>query len=231
MAGRVVADGMVDLKVYCTSVTEHISTIALVGPKAGASSRNWLLTSTSQKMHFPLCTAGRRRSKVYRCGISRISFSGELAFEINVAWDHARHIWERVWALGRPYDLTAYGTETMHVLRAEKGYIIIGQDTDGTQTPYDLDMPSIVSRKKEFIGKRPIQLPWLKATGRPQLVHLLPDNYDEVIPEGAYITVLNGQPDEYGKTRHIGFVTSSYYSPALGRAFSLALVAVAAPDG
>ena len=91
--------------------------------------------------------------------IARISFSGELAFEINVAWGHARYIWERLWALGRPYDLTAYGTETMHVLRAEKGYIIMGQDTDGTQTPYDLNMSWIVSKKKEFIGKRSFQLP------------------------------------------------------------------------
>jgi sarcosine oxidase subunit alpha len=127
--------------------------------------------------------------------------------------------------LGRPYNLTAYGTETMHVLRAEKGYIIVGQDTDGTQTPYDLNMSWVVSKKKEFIGKRSFQLPYLKAMGRSQLVGLLSENEDKVIPEGAYITALNAQADEHGKTRHIGFVTSSYYSPALGRAFALALVA------
>ena len=112
----------------------------------------------------------------------------------------------------------------MHVLRAEKGYIIVGQDTDGTQTPMDLNMSWIVSKKKEFIGKRSFQLPYLKATGRSQLVGLLPENADEVIPEGAYITALNALPDEQGKTPHTGFVTSSYYSPALGRAFALALV-------
>ncbi|MFI5154033.1 MAG: glycine cleavage T C-terminal barrel domain-containing protein, partial [Chitinophagales bacterium] len=87
----------------------------------------------------------------------------------------------------------------------------------------------IVSKKKEFIGKRSFQLPYLKATGRAQLVGLLPENYEEVIPEGAYLTVLTAQPDEpagrQGKTCHTGFVTSSYYSPALGRAFALALVA------
>jgi len=156
--------------------------------------------------------------------IARISFSGELAFEINVAWGYARHIWERLWAVGPAYDLCVYGTETMHVLRAEKGYIIVGQDTDGTQTPYDLNMSWVVSKKKEFIGKRSFQLPYLKATGRPQLVGLLPENHDELIPEGAYITGLNAQPDELGKTRHSGFVTSSYYSPTLGGAFALALV-------
>jgi sarcosine oxidase subunit alpha len=156
--------------------------------------------------------------------IARISFSGELAFEVNVSWDHARHIWERLWGLGRPYQLTAYGTETMHVLRAEKGYIIVGQDTDGTQTPHDLNMSWIVSRKKEFIGKRSFQLPYLMASGRLQLVGLLPENH-EVIPEGAYLTVQTAQPDNNGKTPHIGYVTSSYHSPALGRAFALALVA------
>jgi sarcosine oxidase, subunit alpha len=116
----------------------------------------------------------------------------------------------------------------MHVLRAEKGYIIVGQDTDGTQTPYDLNMSWIVSKKKEFIGKRSFQLPYLKTardSHRGQLVGLLPENFDEAIPEGAYITVLNAHPDEQGKTPHIGFVTSSYFSPALGRAFALALVA------
>ena len=86
-------------------------------------------------------------------------------------------------------------------------------------------MSWVVSKKKEFIGKRSFQLPYLKAAGRQQLVGLLSENNDEVIPEGAYITVLNAQPDEHGKTRHIGYVTSSYYSPTLGRAFALALVA------
>ena len=65
----------------------------------------------------------------------------------------------------------------------------------------------------------------MKATGRSRLVGLLPENVDEVIPEGAYITAVDAHPDEHGKTRHTGFVTSSYYSPMLGRAFALALVA------
>ena len=214
-----------DLKVYCTSVTEHISTIALVGPKSRQLLQELVTDIDLSKEAFPFMHSRAATINGIPVRIARISFSGELAFEINVTWGHARHIWERVWALGRPYDLTAYGTETMHVLRAEKGYIIVGQDTDGTQTPNDLNMSWIVSKKKEFIGKRSFQLPYLKATGRSQLVGLLPENGDEVIPEGAYITVLNAQPDDYGKTRHAGFVTSSYYSPALGRAFALALVA------
>ena len=214
-----------ELKVYCTSVTEHISTIALVGPKSRQLLQQLVTDIDLSKDAFPFMHSRMGTIDGISVRIARISFSGELAFEINVAWGHARHIWERLWALGRAYDLTAYGTETMHVLRAEKGYIIIGQDTDGTQTPYDLNMGWVVSKKKEFIGKRSFQLPYLKATGRPQLVGLLPENGDEVIPEGAYITEPNAKPDQNGKTRHTGHVTSSYYSPELGRAFALALVA------
>lgn len=213
-----------DLKVYCTSVTEHISTIALVGPKSRELLGKLVTDIDLSKYAFPFMHSRMATIDGIPVRIARISFSGELAFEINVDWCHARHIWERLWTLGRPYDLTAYGTETMHVLRAEKGYIIVGQDTDGTQTPHDLNMSWIVSKKKEFIGKRSFQLPYLKAAGRQQLVGLLPDNTDEIIPEGAYITVLNAQPDKKGKTVHTGFVTSSYYSPALGRSFALALV-------
>ena len=213
-----------DLKVYCTSVTEHISTIALVGPKSRQLLQELVKDIDLSKDAFPFMHSRQATIDGIPMRIARISFSGELAFEINVAWGHARHIWERLWVLGQRYDLTPYGTETMHVLRAEKGYIIIGQDTDGTQTPNDLNMSWIVSKKKEFIGKRSFQLPYLKAKGRQQLVGLLPENVEEVIPEGAYITLADAQPDELGKTRHTGFVTSSYYSPGLGRAFALALV-------
>ncbi len=213
-----------NLKVYCTSVTEHIATIALVGPKSRQLLQELVKDIDLSKEAFPFMHTREATIDGIPVRIARISFSGELAFEINVTWDLARYIWERLWTLGRPYDLTAYGTETMHVLRAEKGYIIVGQDTDGTQTPHDLNMSWVVSKKKEFIGKRSFQLPYLKASGRSQLVGLLPENGEEVIPEGAYITMLNAQPDEQDKIRHTGFVTSSYYSPALGRSFALALV-------
>lgn len=213
-----------DLKVYCTSVTEHISTMALVGPKSRQLLRELVTDIDLSKDAFPFMHSRPATIDGIPVRIARISFSGELAFEINVTWTHARYIWERLWAHGRPYDLTPYGTETMHVLRAEKGYIIVGQDTDGTQTPFDLNMSWIVSKKKEFIGKRSFQLPYLKAAGRQQLVGLLPENNEEVIPEGAYITAVDAYPDEQGKTRHCDFVTSSYYSPTMGRAFALALI-------
>ncbi|MFP3607681.1 hypothetical protein, partial [Paraburkholderia sp. SIMBA_053] len=72
--------------------------------------------------------------------VMRISFSGELAYEVNVPANMGRAVWEALMAAGAEFDITPYGTETMHVLRAEKGYIIVGQDTDGSVTPHDLGM-------------------------------------------------------------------------------------------
>lgn len=213
-----------DLKVYCTSVTEHIATIALVGPKSRELLQQLVKDIDLSKEAFPFMHSKDAKIDGIPVRIARISFSGELAFEINCEWGYARYIWERLYELGQRYDITPYGTETMHVLRAEKGYVIIGQETDGTQTPFDLNMSWIVSKKKDFVGKRSFQMQHLKATGRRQLVGLLPEDKDEIIPEGAYIIQLNEQPNDAGKTSHIGFVTSSYYSPELERTFALALV-------
>lgn len=214
-----------ELNVYCTSVTEHFSTIALVGPKSRQLLKELVSDVDLSNEAIPFMHSRNGNIDGIPIRIARISFSGELAFEINMEWGHALHIWKKLWQHGKQYDITAYGTETMHVLRAEKGYIIVGQDTDGTQTPYDLNMSWIVSKKKEFIGKRSFQLPYLKSKCRHQLVGLLPDDKNEVIPEGAYITTLDAKTNANGKTPHIGFITSSYYSPFLGRSFAMALVA------
>lgn len=213
-----------ELKVYCTSVTEHVATMALVGPKSRQLLGELVQDIDLSNTAFPFMHSREATIDGIPVRIARISFSGELAFEINTNWGHARYIWEKLWATGRSYDLTAYGTETMHVLRAEKGYVIIGQDTDGTQTPHDLNMSWIVSKKKEFIGKRSLRMPYLQQAGRQQLVGLLPDDTHEVIPEGAYITALSAQTTNNGKTPHTGFVTSAYFSPILNRSFALALV-------
>ena len=86
--------------------------------------------------------------------VFRISFSGELAYELNVPSWHGLALWEAVMAAGEPFGITPYGTEALHVLRAEKGYPIIGQETDGTVTPQDLGLGWAVSSRKDFIGRR-----------------------------------------------------------------------------
>ena len=137
---------------------------------------------------FPFMTWRERQPSpgCRRHVVARVSFSGELAFEVNVnAW-HAPAVWERLLAAGRPYGITPYGTETMHVLRAEKGYPIIGQDTDGTVSPHDLGMAWAVSKKKpDFIGRRSFSR--AQNPLRKQLVGLLAVDRVTRLPEGSQI--------------------------------------------
>ena len=204
------------LDVHLNSVTDHYSTIAVVGPNA----RN-LMKLLCKDVDFD-----RENFKFMQwregtvCGVSarimRISFSGELAYEINVEANYGRYIWDQVAAAGEKYNITPYGTETMHVLRAEKGYIIVGQDTDGSMTPADVNMSWIVANNKpfSFIGQRSFSIAALSADNRFQLVGLLTKDASVVLPEGSHI--INN------KGKSIGYVTSSYFSPILGRSIAMA---------
>ena len=151
----------------------------------------------------------------------RISFTGELSYEINIQSNYGESLWESCMEAGKEFNITPYGTETMHLLRAEKGFIIVGQDTDGTMTPIDLQMDWIVSKKKyDFIGKRSLYRSDTMREDRKQLVGLLTENKNEVIEEGAQIvSELNNKPVEM-----LGHVTSSYYSPNLDKSIALAVV-------
>jgi sarcosine oxidase subunit alpha len=160
------------------------------------------------------------------CGVPtrlfRMSFTGDRGFEVNVPADYGQAVWEALWAEGQKHGACAYGTEAMHVLRAEKGYIIVGQDTDGTVTPSDLGMDWIVSKKKpDFLGKRSLARADTRRDNRKHLVGLLAANLSEVIPEGAQVVAeLKPKPP----MKMLGHVTSSYYSPNVGRSIALALI-------
>ncbi|EST35536.1 sarcosine oxidase subunit alpha family protein [Streptomyces roseochromogenus] len=216
-----------ELDVHCTSVTEQWATIAVVGPRSREVVAQIAPQVDLSNDEFPFMAF---RETTLASGvparICRISFSGELAYEINVCAWYGLAVWEEVYAIGRPYGITPYGTETMHVLRAEKGYIIVGQDTDGTVTPHDAGMSWVVSKQKDFIGKRSFSRTDTSRTGRKQLVGLLPADRTTRLPEGTQL-VAPGVPitPESGPVPMLGHVTSSYHSPALGRPFALALVA------
>jgi sarcosine oxidase subunit alpha len=153
--------------------------------------------------------------------IFRIGFTGELSFEINVPAGHGPALWEALMAAGEKYGITAFGTEAMHVLRAEVGFIIVGQETDGTTTPDDLGMGRMVSSKKDFLGKRSLSRSDTMRRDRPQLVGLLTDDPGHRVPEGAQLIAGNNPaPPQRG----LGHVTSSYHSPNLDRTFALALL-------
>ena len=212
-----------DLNVWLTSTTEQWAVIALQGPKARAVIAPLVSGIDLSSEAFPHMAV--REGLI--CGVPvrlfRVSFTGELGYEINVPAEHGRAIWEAVHAAGAAHGITPYGTEAMHVLRAEKGFIIVGQDTDGTVTPDDAGLGWAVGRKKpDFVGKRSLARPDIVAPGRRQLVGLLSEDPLELLEEGAQIVADPAQPVPMTM---IGHVTSAYWSATLGRSIALALVA------
>ena len=140
--------------------------------------------------------------------IFRISFTGELTYEVNVNANFGRHVWEAVMDAGEEYGITPFGTEAMHVLRAEKGYIIAGQDTDGSVTPVDLGMARMLGKNKDFLGKRSLFRSYLVRKDRKQFVGLLTEDPQEVLAEGGQIV---DDPSAPLPRPMLGHVTSSYY--------------------
>ncbi|MFI6577988.1 2Fe-2S iron-sulfur cluster-binding protein [Nocardiopsis sp. NPDC050513] len=214
------------LDVYAASVTEQWATIPLVGPRSRDVLAELAPDLDVSNEAFEFMTW---RDTVLDVGagipvrVCRISFSGELAYEINVTAWHGIAVWEALMAAGERYGITPYGTETMHVLRAEKGYPIVGQETDATVTPQDLGMSWAVSKKKaDFIGKRSFSRAENNRLDRKQLVGLLPVDPDVRLPEGAQVVDADQLPQP--PVRMLGHVTSSYRSAALDRTFALALV-------
>jgi sarcosine oxidase subunit alpha len=211
-----------ELRVFCTSVTEQWATVSISGPNARQLLAELAPDLDLDRERFPHMSVREADVLGAPARVFRISFTGELGYEIQVPASFGLPLWEAVLAAGAKHDITPYGTEAMHVLRAEKGYIIAGQDTDGTITPFDLGMDWIVSgRKPDFIGKRSLARADVERTDRKQLVGLLTDDPHEVLEEGAQLVADPGEPVP---VTMLGHVTSSYMSPNLGRSFALAVV-------
>ncbi|RLQ87568.1 sarcosine oxidase subunit alpha [Notoacmeibacter ruber] len=211
-----------DLKVWLTSTTEQWAVIALNGPNARKVLEplvEGLDVSADAFAHMSVadCTVAGVPARLFR-----LSFTGELGFEVNVPARYGRQVWEALMEAGKPYDICPYGTETMHVLRAEKGFIIVGQDTDGTVTPDDAGLGWAVGKKKlDFVGMRSLKRPDLVADGRKQLVGLQTEDGTIKLDEGAQIVA---DPDQPKPMKMLGHVTSSYRSAALGRSIAMALI-------
>ena len=212
-----------ELKVWLTSLTEHFSTIAVAGPNSRALLEKLGCDIPLDKESFPFLTVRTATLAGKPVQLFRVSFSGELAFEINIASQFALDMWRTVMEAGREFEIAPYGTETMHVLRAEKGFIIVGQETDGSVTPVDLGMNWLLSKEKDFLGKRSLARPDCLQEDRKQLVGLLSSDQRTVLPEGTQLI------EETGRTGPVpvpmcGHVTSSYHSTCLGHPVALALV-------
>ncbi|PQZ88185.1 ferredoxin [Arthrobacter sp. MYb227] len=216
-----------ELDVKCTSVTEQYSTVAVVGPKSRAVLAKVAPELDLDNETFPFMAFKETTlASGIEARVCRISFSGELAYEINVPAWYGLKVWEDVAEAGEEFNITPYGTETMHVLRAEKGFIIVGQDTDGTVTPQDASMEWVVSKVKDFIGKRSFDRVDNKREDRKQLVTVLPTDKTLRLPEGTQLVNKGTElTQSVSPVPMQGFVTSSYDSPALGRTFGMAMIA------
>jgi sarcosine oxidase subunit alpha len=211
-----------DLKVFVTSITEQWAVIALQGPEARKVLEPLVDDIDISPEAFPHMAI--RIGHI--CGVPtrlfRVSFTGEIGFEINVPSDYARFVWERLMDEGNSFGITPYGTEAMHVMRAERGFVIVGQETDGTVTPDDLGLAGMIAKtKKDFVGKRSLQRPDLVSTDRKQLVGLLTENSATVLDEGAQVVE---DPTGAIPMDMLGHVTSSYLSDACGRSIAMALI-------
>jgi len=210
------------LNVWLTSISEQWSVIAVQGPNSRKIIEPLVEGIDMSDEAFPHMSV--REGKI--CGVPtrlfRMSFTGDRGFEVNVPADYGQAVWEALWAEGKKHGACAYGTEAMHVLRAEKGYIIVGQDTDGTVTPNDAGLDWAVGKKKtDFVGIRGLTRPDLVAPGRKQLIGLKTKNPKTVLEEGAQIVANPGQPVPM---KMIGHVTSSYWSENCGQSIAMALL-------
>jgi len=211
-----------DLKVYTANVTEQYAQIAVVGPKARVVLEALEGMDVSRET-LPFMGFAEGRLANIPARVHRISFSGELSFEIAVPAGRGMEFWNACLEAGAEHGIQPYGTEALHVMRAEKGFIMIGDETDGTVTPHDLNMSWAVSKKKaDFIGKRAMERDFLTAPERKQLVGLETLDPQEVLPDGAH--AVEGEPRPDGIASMIGHVTSTYYSPTLERSIAMALI-------
>ena len=211
-----------ELNVYLTSVTDHFATVSVCGPHSKKILEKVVKNVDFSDQNFPHMSFKEGLVDNIKCRVMRISFTGELSYEINIQSNYGQATWKKCMDAGKEFKITPYGTEAMHLLRAEKGFIIAGQETDGTITPVDLQMDWIISKKKyDFIGKRSLHRSDTMKENRKQLVGLLTDDPKEILEEGAQIVeeVNNKPPMDM-----LGHVTSSYYSPNLNKSIALAVI-------
>ncbi|CUH39053.1 Aminomethyltransferase [Jannaschia seosinensis] len=210
-----------DWKVHAINVTEQFAQIAVVGPNARKVLEKLGGMDVSAEM-LPFMAWADGTLGGFDLRAYRISFSGELSYELAVPATQGLALWEALIAAGAEFGVTPYGTEALHVMRAEKGFIMIGDETDGTVVPQDLGLDWAISKKKEdFLGKRGQQRSEFQKADRWKLVGL--ETIDgKPLEEGAY--AIGEGRNANGQQRVQGRVTSTYMSPTLGRGIAMGLI-------
>ena len=214
------------LQVYLNSTTEQFTTFNISGPKSRDIMSNVFSDVDFSNIKFPFMTFKIFNYMDTEVRIMRASFTGEIGYEIYISPKYSLALWEKIFDHGRNFNLVPYGTETMHLLRAEKGYVVIGQETDGTVTPIDINFTWMIGKKKkDFIGKRSLIRSDTVREDRKQLVGIVPLDKSQFIEEGQHIVECETLPRKI-KTpiAYLGHITSSYHSPNLNHCIAMALI-------
>jgi sarcosine oxidase subunit alpha len=208
-------------RVWITPITERFATVAIVGPRARTLMARLAPALDVTNSGFPFLAVKRGTvADISGAQIARVSFSGELAYEVSVPWHLGRTIWRAALRHGADLDVTPYGLDALQTLRIEKGYIIVGQDTEALTSPYDAGLGWVVSSKKDFVGRRSLERHAEQRDHRPQLVGIVTVNASDTLVEGAaLISNPAGLPQPIE-----GHVTSACWSATRGRSLGLALV-------
>ena len=214
------------LQVYLNSITEQFTTFNISGPKSRDIISKVFSKIDFSNDNFPFMTFKIFDYKNTQVRVMRASFTGELGYEIYISPKHALELWEEIFKYGDKFNLVPYGTETMHLLRAEKGYVVIGQETDGTVTPIDINFNWMIGKKKkDFIGKRSLKRSDTIREDRKQLVGIIPLDKSKFIEEGQHVVECENLPNQI-KTPidYLGHISSSYHSPNLNHCISMAMI-------
>ena len=209
-----------ELHVHLTSVTDQWAGMALAGPNSRAVLGELIGEEAASDSNLPYMGYLQSEIDGVRVRIFRVSFSGELGYEIHIPSKFAQHVWQSVLSTGRQWDIAPYGLEAMTVLRIEKGHVV-SAELDGRTTAADLGFERMMKKDEDFIGKRLAERDTLVASGRQQLVGVVSVN-GRPIPRGAQIVEYS---NAQGVTDTKGHVTSACYSPHLEKEIGLALIA------
>lgn len=211
-----------DLRVFITDVSDQWATVTLTGPKARDVLARLAPDVYMGTKAFPFMSMQDAAVAGLPARVARISFTGELSFEISVSWALGLTLWQACLEAGASLGIVPFGVGSLEVMRAEKGFVLIGHETDGTTIPDDLGYGRLICQSKgDFIGKRSLLRPAFQGPGRRQLIGFLTEDPRVVLPEGAQlVTERGGEPP----MTVVGHVTSSAYSPTMGRSIALAMV-------
>ncbi len=208
-----------DWEVMITTVTSQWNNATICGPRARDVLQALGTDIDLSPDAFPFMSLRDGTVAGLPARVVRVSFTGELSFEVNVAPRHMAELWDKVMAAGAGFGIEPVGSEGSHVLRVEKGFLSLGHEVDGTVDAYDLGMGWIMSKKKpDYIGKRSVEIRRAGGSVRRELVGLLPEDPDEMIPEGAPLTPGGS------KQATEGLVTACVWSVVNGRWVALALL-------